>query len=443
MSPIAIAGVWLALGLVASALLRRRTARLVALVPLVGAGVTLLVTRSTANAVPLGGLIGITGLDRTAEGILVAAGVSMTLVLLLQPTVDVTVGRAVGVVGAAATIAMASSDPLLTALALTVAVATLVLRWIGQVPGKATLAAGRVAGGGTAALVVASPFLPLTGFTTGARPIVVGVLLAIGVAALLAVYPLGGWATGVIGELKPADVAPWLVLLVPVVLILAERIPGGNLGAGAPVFEHLLLVVGLGSAVWGGVWAVWGRRSMRYGRVFMADIALCVAAVEGAHASPALTGALIILVTHLTLAPILLRSEKARLALAPPGGLGAAQRRAAVTGFLGSPAHPGGACRGERRLDHRSRDRNGGHLHRRGHGVRLGSSDRSGPGLEGPPPRAWGLVARRRRRRSGPGPAVTHRLRVRALTRWTHSDCSSRSSPSPSTPEASFWPGSR
>ncbi len=313
MSPIAIAGVWLALGLVASALLRRRTARLVALVPLVGAGVTLLVTRSTANAVPLGGLIGITGLDRTAEGILVAAGVSMTLVLLLQPTVDVTVGRAVGVVGAAATIAMASSDPLLTALALTVAVATLVLRWIGQVPGKATLAAGRVAGGGTAALVVASPFLPLTGFTTGARPIVVGVLLAIGVAALLAVYPLGGWATGVIGELKPADVAPWLVLLVPVVLIIAERIPGGNLGAGAPVFEHLLLVVGLGSAVWGGVWAVWGRRSMRYGRVFMADIALCVAAVEGAHASPALTGALIILVTHLTLAPILLRTEKAGL----------------------------------------------------------------------------------------------------------------------------------
>ena len=52
---------------------------------------------------------------------------------------------------------------------------------------------------------------------------------------------------------------------------------------------------------------------MRYGRVFMADIALCVAAVEGAPVSPALTGALIILVTHLTLAPILLRSEDAGL----------------------------------------------------------------------------------------------------------------------------------
>jgi hypothetical protein len=123
------------------------------------------------------------------------------------------------------------------------------------------------------------------------------------------VYPLGGWAAGVIGSLKPAEVAPWLVILVPVVLIIAERIPGGNLGDGTPVYEHVLLVIGLGSAVWGGLWAIRGRPAMRYGRVFMADIALCAAAVEGAPVSPALTGALIILITHLTLAPILLRSD--------------------------------------------------------------------------------------------------------------------------------------
>lgn len=313
MSPLVPAAVWLALGVVASALLRRRTARLMAVVPLIGAGLTLLVTRSATAAVPLGGLIGITGLDRTGEGVLVAAGISMALVLLFQPSIDVSSGRAIGVVGAAATIAMASSDPLVTALALGAAIATLVLRWISLLPGKATLAAGRVAGTGTAALVAASPFLPLNGFTTGARPVVVGVLLAVGIAALLAVYPLGGWAAGVIGSLKPAEAAPWLVLLVPVVLIIAERIPGGNLGAGTPVYEHVLLVVGLGSAVWGGLWAVRGRPAMRYGRVFMADIALCVAAVEGASSSPAVTGALIILITHLALAPILLRSEEAGL----------------------------------------------------------------------------------------------------------------------------------
>ena len=256
---------------------------------------------------------GITGLDRTGQGVLVAAGISLALVLILQPSIDVSAGRAIGVVGAAATIAMASNDPLVTAVAIGAAIATLVLRWIDLSPGKATLTAGRVAGTGTAALVAASPFLPLTGFTTGARPVVVGVLLATGIASLLAVYPLGGWAAGLIGALKPADIAPWLVLLVPVVLIIAERIPGGNLGAGTPVYEHVLLIIGLGSAVWGGLWAIRGRPAMRYGRVFMADIALCVAAVEGAPVSPALTGALIILVTHLTLAPILLRSEDAGL----------------------------------------------------------------------------------------------------------------------------------
>ncbi len=313
MNPFVIAGVWLGLGLVSSAFLRRRTARLVALVPLAGAAVTLLATRTSTAAVPLGGLTGITGLDRTGQGVLVAAGISLALVLILQPSIDVSAGRAIGVVGAAATIAMASNDPLVTAVAIGAAIATLVLRWIDLSPGKATLTAGRVAGTGTAALVAASPFLPLTGFTTGARPVVVGVLLATGIASLLAVYPLGGWAAGLIGALKPADIAPWLVLLVPVVLIIAERIPGGNLGAGTPVYEHVLLIIGLGSAVWGGLWAIRGRPAMRYGRVFMADIALCVAAVEGAPVSPALTGALIILVTHLTLAPILLRSEDAGL----------------------------------------------------------------------------------------------------------------------------------
>ncbi|HEV3274989.1 MAG TPA: hypothetical protein VG299_09020 [Candidatus Dormibacteraeota bacterium] len=313
MNPAFIAAAWLALGLLASAVLRRQTARLVAIVPLAGAGLTLLTARSQAAAIPLGGLSGIAGLDRTGEGVLVAAALSLALVLLLQPSIDVSVGRTIGVVGASATIAMASSDPLLTALALTAAVATLVLRWIGQSPGRATLAAGRVAGTGTMALVAASPFLPLTGFTTGDRPIVVAALLAAGVAALLAVYPLGGWAAGIIGSLKPLDVAPWLVLLVPVVLIIAERIPGGVLGDGSPVFEHVLLVVGLGSAVWGGIWAAWGPGAMRYGRVFMADIALCIAAVEGAPVSPAMTGALIIVLTHLCVAPILLRPESAGL----------------------------------------------------------------------------------------------------------------------------------
>jgi hypothetical protein len=313
MSPLVIAAVWLALGVVVAALPRRRYARLVAIVPLAGAGLTLLATRSLTPAVPLGGLSAILGLDRAGQGLLVAAGVSMALVIALQPAIDVSLARTVGLVGAAATLAMASSDPLVTALVLTAAVGTLALRWIGQAPGRATLAAARVAGSGTAALVAASPFLPLSGFTTGARPLVVAALLVAGLASLLAVYPLGGWAAAILGSLRPLEVAPWLVLIVPVVLLLAERIPGGVLGDGVPLFEHVLLVLGLGSAAWGGIWAVRGPVRARYGRIFMSDVALCVAAVGGARVSPAVSGALIIVLTHLTVAPILLRAPAADL----------------------------------------------------------------------------------------------------------------------------------
>lgn len=313
MSPAVIAAVWVVLGITAAAVLRRRTARLVAIVPLAGAGLTLLATRTLTPVVPLGGLGSINGLDRAGQGMLVTVGISMALVIALHPTIDVSIARTVGVVGASVTLALASGDPLLTALALTVAVGTLALRWIGLSPGRATLAAGRIAGSGTAALVAASPFLPLSGFTTGARPVVVGGLLVAGVAALLAIYPVGGWAAGILGVLRPLDVAPWLVLLVPVVLLVAERIPQGVLGDGVPVYEHILLVLGLGSAVWGGVWAVRGPARTRYGRIFMTDIALCIAAVGGARSSPAVTGALIIVLSHLTLAPILLRPAAAGL----------------------------------------------------------------------------------------------------------------------------------
>jgi hypothetical protein len=313
MSPFAIAAVWVGLGGVTALLPRRRYARWVAIVPLAGAGLTLLAARTLTPAVPLGGLSAITGLDRPGQGMLVVAGVSMALVVALQPAVDISIGRTIGVVGAAATLAMASSDPLVTALALAAAVGTLALRWTAQAPGRATLAAGRVAGSGTAALIAASPLLPLSGFTTGARPVVVAALLAAGVASLLAVYPLGGWAAGIIGSLRPLELAPWLVLLVPVVLLLAERIPGGVLGDGVPLFEHVLLVLGLGSALWGGVWAAHGPARARYGRVFMADVALCIAAVGGARSSPAVSGALIIVLTHLTIAPILLRGGETGL----------------------------------------------------------------------------------------------------------------------------------
>ena len=116
MNPLVIAAAWLALGLLTSALLRRRTARLVAIVPLVGAGLTLLATRSSTAAVPLGRPERRSPASTApARGCSSPPALSMTLVMLLQPSIDVSVGRTIGVVGAAATVAMASSDPLVTA----------------------------------------------------------------------------------------------------------------------------------------------------------------------------------------------------------------------------------------------------------------------------------------------------------------------------------------
>src|ERR1700680_4404884 len=95
-SPLVIATVWVGLGLIAGTLPRRRYARLVAVVPLAGAGLTLLATRSLAPALPLGGLSTISGLDRAGQGLLVVAGISMALVIPLQPPTDVSGARPVG-----------------------------------------------------------------------------------------------------------------------------------------------------------------------------------------------------------------------------------------------------------------------------------------------------------------------------------------------------------
>ena len=78
MNPFASAAGWLVLGILASAFLRPRMSTLLAVIPLAGAGLTLLVAASSTAGVPLGGLAGIAGLDRGGKGVLVAASISMT-----------------------------------------------------------------------------------------------------------------------------------------------------------------------------------------------------------------------------------------------------------------------------------------------------------------------------------------------------------------------------
>ena len=78
--------------------------------------------------------------------------------LVLAPTIEGPELLTVGLVGAATIVAVTATNPVVWALGLVGAVGVLALRWIAVAPGRATLAAGRVAVGGSAALLAAAPF---------------------------------------------------------------------------------------------------------------------------------------------------------------------------------------------------------------------------------------------------------------------------------------------
>ena len=66
----------------------------------------------------------------------------------------------IGTVGGAVVLLLSTGSPLLFGVAALLAVAALTLRWVTAAPSRATLAAGRIAGTGAAALVAASLLLP-------------------------------------------------------------------------------------------------------------------------------------------------------------------------------------------------------------------------------------------------------------------------------------------
>src|SRR5207302_807595 len=160
-----------------------------------------------------------------------------------------------------------------------IAVATIAVRWITTAPHRATLATGRIAGLGAATLIAAAAFVPAAGPTLDARTALAGGCLAAGAATLLGLLPLGGWAAASTGLVRGADVAPWALLVAPTVLLGALALfPALPAGARNP-FANVLLVMGLLSAVWGGLMALRTPEPARYGRLLL-----------GLVASAALTG---------------------------------------------------------------------------------------------------------------------------------------------------------
>jgi len=306
LNPLAVAVVWLGTGTAGALLLPRlRLRRLAMVVPLAGLAAIVVAGAGSSPIQFLATTVSISSVDRAGQGLLAAAAVSLTAAVILAPSLSGSESFAIGLVGGATVIALATDSVAVWAIALTAAVAALALRWLTATPSRATLAAGRVAGGGAAALLGAGLFLPLPD-VAGPRPVLVAILLASGVAALMALLPLGGWAAGGYSSLRGIDVAPWQLLLAPAVLLSTARLTAALPSASAAVFGRALLVMALATAVWNGLQAARAPLSTRYGRAFLTDLALAAAAVGGTRSSVALTAGLLMVLTHLLLGPVLL-----------------------------------------------------------------------------------------------------------------------------------------
>jgi hypothetical protein len=331
-----LAGTWLGVGLAASLAVRRPRLRaaVVLAVPLLLLIATLLASPDSGAPAPLAGAP--PSLSRVGQGVLVAAAAALWLCLLLTERVGGTEVLGFAAAGAAVALMLGARSPLLFGVAALLAVAALALSWIQAAPGRGTLAAGRVAGTGAAALVGAAVFLPASG--QGDAGVAVAAmasgLLAAGVVAILALVPLGGWAAGAMGTLRAADAAVWLLLLAPAVLVSSLGLPSGLPLAARLALEHTLLACGLLSALWAGALAIrvgaLSRPStdcavtvtpsaLRYRRLALGDLALAAAAI-GTGQPEATPAVLLLIATHLLAGPLLLQGPRAGLDL-PRRGL--------------------------------------------------------------------------------------------------------------------------
>ncbi len=129
---------------------------------------------------------------------------------------------------------------------------------------------------------------------------------------------------------RGADLAPWALLVAPTVLLGAlALLPGLPPGARNP-FANVLLVLGVVSAVWGGLMALRSTEPSRYGRVLIADLALAAAGLGSGH-GPGRLGCFVLVLTHLGAAPLLLHAARSALDR---------QRRLAWLSLSGLPPTP-------------------------------------------------------------------------------------------------------
>ncbi len=332
-----LAGAWLAVAVLAALAARRPSLRRPAALagPAILVVLSLLAARAGTSPHPLAEAP--PALSREGVGLLVAASAAIWVCLLFSESLDGRELLGVAAVGGATTVLLGARSPLLFGVAALVGVTALTLSWVRASPGRGTLAAGRVAGSGAAALIGASIFLPVTAQGDAGAEIagMAAGLLAVGLIAMVALVPLGGWAAGSLATLRPSQAAIWLLLLAPAVLLCATAIPSGLPASGRLALQHTLLVCGLISSGWAGALAVRapGRRrgdpgsgpgapapgALRYRRIALGDLAL-VAVGIGTGQPVAVPAALLIILSHLVVGPLLLQDPRAGLEL-PRRGL--------------------------------------------------------------------------------------------------------------------------
>jgi formate hydrogenlyase subunit 3/multisubunit Na+/H+ antiporter MnhD subunit len=321
-----LAAAWAGIGVMAG-LGPARLRRPIALIaPLLLVALSIATVQGGARPEELGG--GGLALPREAAGLLAASAAALWLCLLLADRLDGRELIGIGTVGGAVVLLLSTGSPLLFGVAAMLAVAALSLRWISVAPGRASLATARVAGTGAAALIAVSLLLPAV--SPDGQPGMVGGLLVVGVLALAAVMPLGGWAVGALSDVPAPEIATWLVLLAPAVLLSAFAIPAPLPLLARLAFEHTILACGLISAIWAGVMSLRAGPATRYGRVALGDLGL-VAAGVGTGEAAAVAGGLLLILTHLVVAPILL--QRPRPGLGPP-------RRLVWLAICGLPPSP-------------------------------------------------------------------------------------------------------
>jgi len=327
---VGLAALWAGAGVAVTVLVRLlRLRRFGGLLPAaLGAG-SLAVVSSPISAGPFAG--GGAELSRAGLGLLVAAGLAIAAAHLLDSVSDGLEPLVTGVAGGAVVLILAAHSELLYGAAALLASGVIGVRWITVHPGRATLAAGRIPTLGAATLIAAAPFLPVAGEAIGPRASLAGGLVLVGVVGLVAMLPAGGWAAGSAGGVRAGEFAVWLLLVAPSVLLTASGVSPDLPLAGRLTFEHGMLVIGLLSAVWGGLQSARSvAAGSAYVRVAIADLALFAAGI-GSTQAVARSGGLLLVLTHLTVGPLLLQRPSAALSR---------QRRLAWVALSGIPPSP-------------------------------------------------------------------------------------------------------